>query len=319
MIESIGSLRKWFFAEGDASSAAAIRIAFGGLVLFTLWDLYPVMDLLLGHTGYFGTIDQRYLPMDQPYLARITNLLYYHDSALALRIWFVVGIFAAAFTTLGLYTRVAIPLSLLCLLVAHNRNPFMLFGADMVLFNLGLWLLFLRSHRVWSVDDWVRKRSGHRKTRIIPLWPVKVIQIQIALIYLRTALAKQGTEPWLDGSAVYYALSVLGSDLFPKIMQWKLFLSSLTYGTLGIEFSFPFLVFWKPTRRFAILSAVMLHVSIDLLMSIRLFGLTMIAGLASFVLPSEWSIIERFVSSKLAKGHSIIASWQRSLRGPHRV
>lgn len=295
------ALRNWFFAEGDASAAAAIRIAFGALVLFTLWDLYPVLDLLLGHTGYFGTLDQR------PSLG-ITNLLYYYDSSLALRIWFCVAICAAAFTLLGLYTRVAVPVSLFCLLLAHDRNPFMLFGADIVLFNLGFWLLFLRSDRAWSADAWVRQQVGHRNPRMIPLWPVKAIQIQVALIYLRTALAKVGTEPWQDGSAVYYALTVLGNDLFPEIMQWKLFLSVLTYATLGIEFLFAFLVFWKPTRWFAILSAVMLHVGIDLLMSIRLFGLVMIAGLASFVLPSEWITIERFVRSRFAKGHSIIAS-----------
>jgi hypothetical protein len=313
MTGSTASLRKWFFAQGDASAAAAIRIAFGGLALFTLWDLYPVMGLLLGHTGYFGTIDQRYLPG-----ISITNLLYYYDSNLALRIWFVVAIFATAFTLLGLYTRVVVPLSLFCLVLAHHRNPFMLFGADMVLFNIGLWLLFLKSDRAWSVDDWVRQRLGHPKPRVIPLWPVRVIQIQIALIYLRTALAKLGTEPWQDGSAVYYALSVLGNDVFPQIMHWKLPLSLLTYGTLGIEFSFPFLVFWPPTRWFAILSVVMLHIGIDLLMSIRLFGLVMIAGLVSFVLPSEWVTVERLLRSRFAKGQSIVASWQRWRRGPQR-
>ena len=190
---------------------------------------------------------------------------------------------------------------LFCLVVADNRNPFMLFGADMVLFNLGLWLLFLRSDRVWSMDNWLRQRSGQCKSRMIPLWPVKAIQIQIALIYLRTALAKHATEPWQDGSAVYYALTVLGNDLFPRIMHWKLFLSMLTYSTMGIEFAFPFLVFWKPTRWFALLSATMLHVGIDLCMSIRLFGLVMIAGLASFVLPSEWLAVEAFVRGKFRK------------------
>ena len=311
MTGSTAPLRKWFFAYGDASVAAAIRIAFGGLTLFVLWDLLPVMDLLLGHAGYFGTIDHRYVP-------RTVNPLFYYDSNLALRIWFVIATLAAALTLIGLYTRAAVLLGLLCLLLAHNRNPYMLFGADMVHINIGLWLLFVRSDRAWSVDNWIRKRSGHSKPRVIPLWPVKAIQIQIALIYLGTALAKLGTEPWQDGSAVYYALSDLGNGLFTEILQWKLFLTMLTYGTLVIEFSFPFLVFWKPTRWLAILSAVMLHAGIDLLMSIRLFGLVMIAGLISFVLPSEWGAVERVVASLFNKCHSFIDSWKGWARGHQR-
>jgi HTTM domain len=292
-------LRRWFFARGDASAAAAIRIAFGALVLFAVWDLYPVMDLLLGHSGCYGTLDPRYLPP-----RGITTLLYYHDSPAALRVWFMVTVFSAVFTAIGLYTRAAVPVTLLCLLLVQKRNPFMLFGADIVLFDIGLWLLFLRSDRAWSADRWIRKRSGDLRSRVIPLWPLRVIQIQIALIYLRTALAKSGTEPWQDGSAVYYALAALGSDVVPSILDWKLLLSLLTYGSLGIEFCFAILVFWKPTRRFALISALLLHLSIDVLMSIRLFGLVMIAGLSSFILPSEWLRFEEWIASRAVRARS---------------
>ena len=290
------SLRRWFFARGDASAAAAVRIGFGLLVLFSLWDLYPVMDLLLGHSGFYGTLDGRYLP---PW--GLTTVLFHYDSPIALRVWFAAAVFCAAFATMGLYTRAAVPLTLLCLFLVHRRNPYILFGADIVLVNIGLWLTLLRCDRAWSVDRWIRSRVGDRRSRVIPLWPLKVIQIQVALIYLRTALAKIGTEPWQDGSAVYYALAALGSDLIPSILQWKLLLTLLTYGAWFIEFSFAVLVFWKPTRWLALLSALLLHAGIDVLMAIRLFGLVMVVGLSSFVLPSEWRRLEDWMASRVAR------------------
>jgi hypothetical protein len=286
---SPASLRDWFFARGDASAAAAMRIAFAGCYLFMLWDLFPVRNLLLAHSGYFGTIDTHYVERG------IFDLLYQADSTLGIGIWFGVAVLSALLAFLGLLTRVAVPVSMLCLVLLHRRNPYMLFGADMVLFDIGLWLMFLRCDRVWSVDEWLRRRRGRAASRVIPLWPLRVIQIQVALIYFRTAMAKLATEPWQDGSAVYYALHALGNDVFPQVMEHKLLLTLLTYATLAVEFSFPVLVFWRPTRWLAILSAMLVHVGIDLLMAIRLFGPVMYAGLAAFVLPEEWSKIERMV------------------------
>lgn len=286
MSRAIAILSEWFFTRGDASAAAAVRVAFAGCYLFMLWDLYPVRDLLLGHSGYFGTLDPRYVERGA------LSLLFHHDSPLGIEIAFGVAVLTALLALVGLFTRIALPASMLWLVLLHQRNPFMLFGADMVHFHIGLWLMFLRCDRAWSIDSRIWMRGGGAAARDIALWPLRALQIQIALIYFRTAVTKVGTEPWQDGSAVYYALQTLGNDVFPQVMEHKLLLTFLTYATVLVEFAFPLLVFWKPTRWLAILSAALLHLGIDLMMSIRFFGPVMYAALTAFVLPDEWLRIE---------------------------
>lgn len=282
----LAALIDWFFWRGDARAAAAMRMAYAGCLLFLLWDLYPVRDLLLGHGGYYGTLDERFVRYG------LLDVLFHADSPLALRIWFGAAGTLGLLVLTGLFTRLTVPASVLFLLCLHQRNPYMLFGADLVLFNIGLWLVFLRSGHAWSLDAWLRHRRGRPRSTVVPLWPLRVIQFQVALVYLRTAMAKLATEPWLDGSAVYYALHAMGNDVFPWILEQRLLLTLLTYLALTIEFGFAFLVFWRPTRWLAIVSAGLLHLGIDVLMAIRFFGPVMYAALASFVLPEEWGRLE---------------------------
>ncbi len=303
-------MRDWFFEEGDAAAAAALRIGFAVTYLYMLWDLYPVMDLLMGHAGYFGTLDPKYVDA-----SGIANLLFRYDSPFALRVWFWSFTAAAVLLALGLHTRVAAAAAFFLLLIFQQRNSFMLFGADGVLFQISLWLLFLKSGRVWSLDRWIALRRGAAARRTIPLWPIKAMQIQIALVYFMTAVGKLGTEPWTNGSAIYYALQSLGNDRFDWILGHKLALTGLTYGTLWIEFSFIFLVFWKPTRWLALLQAAFLHAGIDVLMTIRFFGVVMYLGLLTFVRPEEWLRLQAWAASRLQRSPRSVATGTQGARG----
>lgn len=289
---------RWFFEEGDAASAAALRIGYGVVFLFLLWDLWPALDLLLGHGGYFGTLDRRYVPE-----IGLQTLLYRHDSPGALRVWFWTSVAMAASATVGLASRAAVGASLGLLLLMQRRNPFMLYGADGVLLHVALWLACLPSGRVWSIDRLIGAWRGRPARRAISLWPVKALQVQMALIYLAAGLAKLGTEPWRDGSAVYYALLSTGSDVFPWILGQKPLLALMAHATVAIELAFAALVFWPPTRWLALGLVAGLQVGIDLLMGIRLFGPVMYLGLLAFVRPAEWlDLASRLGLARIAAG-----------------
>lgn len=284
MIRSgLGALYGWFFEEGDACAAAMLRIAYGAICLFMLWDLWPVLDLLLGHAGYFGTLDPRFVPP-----LGLETLLFHADSPGLLRVWFWSFVAVAVAVTAGFCTRPALALSTVFLVLFHRRNPFMLFGADGVLMHVSLWLLFLKAGRVWSVDAWLRARAGWTASRTIPLWPLKALQVQMALIYVCAGVAKLLTHPWRDGSALYYALYSTGNDVFPIVLRQKTALALGTYVAVAIELFFPALVFWRRTRWLALMLVVLLQIGIDTLMAIRFFGPVMYLGLLAFLRPSEW-------------------------------
>lgn len=285
MTASRPALGAWFFEEGDASAAAAVRVGFGLTCLFLLWDLWPVLDLLMGPAGYYGTLDPRYVDATDP-----GRLLFRFDSALALRVWFWGFAVAATCVTLGLVTRAAVLASLFGLILFQRRNPFMLFGADGVLAHVALWVACLRSGRAWSLDAALRAGPA-RRPRTIPLWPIRTLQIQMALIYFVAAVAKLGTVSWRDGSAVYYALHAMGSELIPGILEHQGLLTGMTYATVVIELAFPFLVFRSSTRWLGLGSVALLQVGIDGLMGIRFFGIVMYLGLLAFIRPDEWSAL----------------------------
>lgn len=288
MKQMIRDLERWFFAPSDARTAAGLRIGFCLLYALMLLDLYPVLHTLFGRGGLYGTLEPFPFALDG-----FRYLLFRMDSALALQVWFWGSLAVALCGVFGVLPRVSVWLTYASLFLFRERGPFITFGADLVLNCIGVWLLFLDTGRAWTWPC----RSDRLRRREVEGWPVRAIAIQVALVYLVTGLAKLQTQPWQDGSAVYYALQVGGvtkgaPPAFIMHTRWLLVL--MTYGTLLIELSVPFaLLCYRPLRYYAIGACFALHTGIDLLMSIRFFSLAMYVGLWSFV---DRDVLDRCVS-----------------------
>jgi hypothetical protein len=199
----------------------------------------------------------------------------------------------------GLFTRVTTVLTYFGFMLYYKRDPFMLFGTDTAFLFCLIWLLFTASDRRWSLDQVIRRFRKKEKSTEIELWPVKGMQIQVALIYLYTGMAKLMTEPWQDGSAVYYALNIR-LFVWPgagEVLSIKPLMVFLNYFSLFAELSFAFLVFRKSTRWIALGMVFAMHVGIDIFMRIRFFSLCMYAGYLAFIKPSEWEWLANKASS----------------------
>lgn len=288
------TLCNWFFASGDPRTAAALRIGWCALYLAVLWDFHPVMDLLFGHAGLLGTLEPSPTDLSGP-----QHLLFRHDSPAELEAFFWGSVLVATCGLLGLFTRISLPLTFVSMVLFQERGPYMIFGADLVMRCVGLWVLFLDSGSAWSLDA---RRSGRQVPTRIEHWPVKAIQIQIALIYLVTALLKLQTESWLEGDAVYFAIQVGNvwkgrPDSFLLGFPWALV--AMNYGTLLIELCVPFMLFYRPLRVWGLLAAFMMHTGIDLFMSIRFFSLAMYVGFLAFMDDEDWTRWIAFTRSRI--------------------
>lgn len=284
MSEFLRTLSGWFFAQGDPRTAAVLRIAFCGLYLAVLWDFHPVMDLLFGHAGLLGTLEA--YPFD---LSGPQYLLFQHDSPLELEVFFWGSVLVATCGLLGLFTRISLALTFVSMVLFQERGPYMIFGADLVMRCVGLWILFLDSGSVWSLDA---RRSGRSVPTSVEHWPVKAIQIQIALVYLVTGILKLQTDPWQDGHAVYFAIQVGNvwkgrPDAFILDFPWVLV--AMNYVTLLTELCVPFMLFYRPLRFWAFAAVFMMHSGIDLFMSIRFFSAAMYVGLLAFLDHGDWN------------------------------
>lgn len=276
----------WFFARGGPRSAAAFRIAFCALFLFMLWDFYPVMPLLFGHRGMFGTMEETLLATSS-----WKHLLFHHDSPWELTLWFWGATLVTVLALVGLWTRLTVVLTFAMVILFQERDPFMLYGADVVFRCVGVWLLFLDSGSVWSVDRWWAARRGRAARLEIALWPLKAVQVQMALIYLIAALLKLKTAPWQEGTAVYYALHMrdLNPYFFEALLPYRFVFPVMTYATLLVEGLLPFCLFYRPLRLWALAAGVGLHLGIDILFSIRFFSLAMYCGYLSFLDEGHWA------------------------------
>ena len=297
MNETARRIWTWFFARGGPHSGAVLRIVFGIYALWVLWDLYPVLDVVFGHEGMAGTLNPDARMSSGP-----LDFLYAHDSPaeLALFYWAYVG--ASVALCLGLCSRLATVAVLLAHTLLCERNGSFPYGADNVFQHMLFFMAFLDTGRVWAVDAWIARKRGRAAVTEVELWPLRCMQLQVAVIYLFTGYFKLSTDVWSDGSAVWYAVQGVGLDtaFTPWLLRQRELIVALTYGTLVFELGFPLLVFTS-YRYVVLLAGVAFHLGIDMFMMIRFFSFVMFASYLAYVEPEDWLLLRERCMQLLAR------------------
>ena len=134
--------------------------------------------------------------------------------------------------------------------------------------------------------------------RIVALFAVTALRIQVAAIYFHAAIGKFGVEAWVDGTAVYYYFRHPGFGAAPAVLSWLdpvLFspvgVCAISWGTLVLEYLLSAALFmpkryWKPL----LVAALALHAGIIVVHGLMSFALAMFAALIVYLRPME----ERF-------------------------
>ncbi len=160
----------------------------------------------------------------------------------------------------GYKTRLAAALNFICVLSIYWRNPFITSGADDILRVVSFWMLFIPLNHHYALDTW-HKTQPEQTT---DAFPVRLLQVQLALIYLGAGLSKLLGIQWTDGTALFYVLQL--DSLLRPLGHWLRSvaplgsLQGLTYSVLLLEISFPILIF-APVKQPALrhLAADRLH------------------------------------------------------------
>jgi hypothetical protein len=216
---------------------------------------------------------------------------------------------------LGIFTRAAHVLSLLCLLSLQIRIDAVSNGGDFVFCNLMVWTAFLPMGDAFSVDAWRKKRAGKPLRSPVVSPAVLVALLQLAVIYFFNAVHKDG-ETWRDGSAVYWLahqeriVTVLG-HLMRERVPFSVF-QGMTYTSLVIEYALPWLILspWgRPwTRRAAIAGIWVLHLGIAAIANVGLFSFVMIGYSMLLVSPEDWEWIRSKLAAKRGSQDAILAA-----------
>ena len=151
---------------------------------------------------------------------------------------------------------------------------------------LSAYLIFAPAGAACSLDRLWRIAQGKENDeppRIVP-WAQRLMQIQVALVYLCASFSKATGPQWMDGTAAYYPLHLAETARFPMPLLNNLYVINLiTWGTVITEVSLATFI-WVPRLRLYILAAgVGLHLGIEYTMNIPLFSFLMIASYITFL------------------------------------
>ena len=179
------------------------------------------------------------------------------------------------------------------------RNPTLPYGVDAVLACL-LFIMCVAPvgsaislDRVRAVRAAKLEKLTARPPQYSSPWAgacTRLMQIQMAVLFFYSGIAKVGGYQWWDGDALWLVFTNIqyynrvALDLFAS-HYW---LSNVaTYGTILIEIAFPFLIWQRRTRAYLLAAAIFLHLQFAVLMGLFYFSFVMVMGHMSFVRP-EW-------------------------------
>lgn len=240
--------RRLWLDRVDPRPAGLFRIVFGIVVLWTLLDLIPLLRFLFTDEGlwlpklarkHYGGELRRLWDPEHGFERwwSVVPALWHKFSLFHLRADppFVHAVFALTCVSvtamiLGIKTRLATLVSWFLVNTIYSYSPIFYSGGDTVLRCFLFLGLLTRWGEAYSLDSWWRRKqevlAGARRLpalRKIPAWPLRLMMLQLAIIYCATGALKAGMT-WFDGTALFYALSLDHFYRHPAQIQVATFL-----------------------------------------------------------------------------------------------
>lgn len=271
--------RRLWFRQVDPRPAGILRIAYGLVLLWALLDFVPYARLLFTDEGIFltklarseygGAFAYLWDPRDgfqhwydvfPAFWHRFSLLHARSDPPFAFAL-FGASLCAVALMTLGVWTRWTTVAAWLLVNSLLNYNPMFYTGGDSALRLTLFYGVFCRWGAAYSIDAWrAHRRSllegrGPRPRPKIPVWPLRLIILQLAVIYCASGVQKAGVG-WRNGEALYYATSLehffrVREQIYAVVLLQKLGLLQLfTWLIRFWELLFPVVLVGELARTF---------------------------------------------------------------------
>lgn len=277
--------RAWLGERVAAHSLAALRIAFGALmVLATLrFASYGWIDSLYlqpsFHFTYYG------FGWVHPWSA---PLLYAHFALLGV---------AAFFVAIGLFHRVSTIVFLVLFAYVELLDVTTYLNHYYAITLVTVLLARTPAANVMSVDAWLAKRRGSPLPKDVPRAAVNVFQAQLAIIYFFAGVAKLNADWLLHAEPMSIWLMARGD--MPVIggwlaQPWVAF--AMSWAGAAFDLTIPIWLSISRTRPYAYAAVVVFHVATAALFPIGMFPWVMI-GLTPIFFPPSWPL-RRVVAPK---------------------
>ncbi|MDT5017902.1 MAG: hypothetical protein QOD39_4062 [Mycobacterium sp.] len=270
--------RAFWFRPEPTYTLGLVRISFGAIAV--AWTV----ALLPGLYAFFG-VDGVSTHGDVGRFRWSVFEIWTSDSALLIG-WMVL-LFAAICLTIGWHSRVAAILVFLLILSFDRRNPSVFNSGDVLVRIEALLIALSPCGAALSLDQ--RRRTGQFwSARVLPRWPIRLMQCELSLIYLATVNAKLSGDTWPDGTAVSYALRLQDMLLLPVpdfIKMNALLMNVATWGSLAVEAAIGIFVWNRLLRPWVLGAGVLMHTGIMVTMAVGFFTPAMFVLYIAFIPP----------------------------------
>ncbi len=266
----------WFESASDYKLALFRSVVAGIAFVFYFIRIFD-FHFLYSNQGFLPYSDiQSLVPEFVHGLIRWEFLLQNDQVSFALHILLLLLLLALF---LGALPR---PLFLLLLIIHwafHRRNPYVLYGADMVLSYWLLYLSFTKTNHYFSVIPKALRKLPSKSDKVLNSVALRLLQIQLCIVYAYSGLEKAKGVTWWQGDAIWFALA--NSQIVSFDYSFMAYLPVLvvfaTFTTLLWEIYFPFAVWIPALKRYVLLLGLVMHILIAVSMNLWGFSFLMLS------------------------------------------
>ena len=292
---------KFFYSRTDASALCFFRILFGFFLFIN------GISLVEDFQEWFGLGDSSLVPLEisHYFYNGVRFNIYHWLTPTEASAWFVLitYIVSSVFIMIGLKTRISTVVCFLLMVSMQNRNHAILNSGDTLMRCMLFLMMFAPTHVKYSIDSFIAKRAGKPLSSDVPFITSRLMQLQFSLVYLATTLFKLKGYDWVDGTAVYYTSRLMYFQRFvlPIVFDFPSLIKFATWSALFIEFAMGSLIWVKELRIWVLLSGVILHLFIEVTMSIGFFEWVMVSSYLLFLEPKEVLWLKHQITSRFTK------------------
>ena len=277
---SIQDIYNFFFEyKIQASFAAVLRILYCSFPM--LWFLSIIKDCweFSKPDGIFNAKKYSELSMQFSLFDPFLFSKFFHK--LIFILFFIFGVTSI----IGLFTNISLIIFFIAFASIQSRIfPIIATGGDSIIRMMLISLMFIDCGAKYSIDNLLGFSSN---SEIIDGWTLRLLQLNLCIIYLLSAIVKLKDQEWINGNVVKYSIFCArwGRKIVFKLplnKNLELIFKLLTWSIIFYEyFSFP-LFFISELRPFAIIFGIFFHLGTILFMRIGAFGPIMVLALLSF-------------------------------------
>jgi hypothetical protein len=251
-----------------------ISVALVALLICVL--LIPDFYLLFGKNGLiiWDVTDTLANPL-QPTIGRLYHLIGFSiDSDTFLYLFLNVYIVSLLLFLIGWKARITAVLCWFLHLTLLNTCRFGSYGVESML-NIALFYgMFFPVGETFTYKNFRSNPLPNAYSRLC----LRVLQIQICIIYASSGIEKAFSTEWWDGNAIWFSLTEeqFCQFDFTALAQFPFIPKMMGWWTLFVEIGYCFGIWFPKTRLFWLLNTILLHIGIGLFMGLYTFAAMMI-------------------------------------------